>query len=70
MNCRSFVSLSNVVKKINEDLKIEKNSKFNTILFSPSAASFDDFKNFEDRGKYFNFLLKKYKIEKTINAVQ
>ena len=31
-----------------------------TILFSPSAASFDTFKNFEDRGYYFNQLIKKY----------
>ena len=37
------------------------NSKHKTILFSPAAASFDDFKNFEDRGKYFNQLIKKYK---------
>ena len=30
------------------------------ILFSPSAASFDSFKNFEERGKYFNQLIRKY----------
>jgi len=39
---------------------IKKNK---TILFSPSAASFDQFKNFEQRGKFFNnnikYLLKK-----------
>ena len=29
------------------------------ILFSPASASFDDFKNFEDRGKYFNYQLRK-----------
>ena len=42
-------------------LKLKKN-KFirQTILFSPSAASFDTFKNFEDRGSYFNKLIKKY----------
>ena len=34
--------------------------KKKTILFSPAAASFDNFKNFEDRGKYFNKLIKKY----------
>ena len=33
----------------------------NLILFSPSAASFDTFKNFEDRGKYFNKIFKKLK---------
>ena len=31
-----------------------------TILFSPSAASFDSFSNFEDRGQYFNRLIKDY----------
>ena len=31
-----------------------------TILFSPCAASFDSFKNFEDRGLYFNKLVKNY----------
>ena len=38
-----------------------KKEKFikKTILFSPSAASFDNFKNFEDRGFYFNKLVKK-----------
>ena len=30
------------------------------ILFSPSAASFDQFQNFEERGKYFNNIIKKY----------
>ena len=30
------------------------------ILFSPSAASFDQYKNFEDRGRQFNILIKKY----------
>ncbi len=31
-----------------------------TILFSPSAASFDQYKNFEDRGKKFNLLIRRY----------
>ena len=41
---------------------IIKNKKLinQTILFSPCAASFDSFKNFEDRGFYFNKLVKKY----------
>ena len=29
-----------------------KNNKL-TILFSPAAASFDEYKNFEERGKIF-----------------
>jgi UDP-N-acetylmuramoylalanine--D-glutamate ligase len=35
-------------------------SKKNIIFFSPAGASFDSFKNFEDRGNYFNQLVKKY----------
>tara|TARA_Y100001954_G_C15531460_1_gene464349 strand:- start:419 stop:565 length:147 start_codon:yes stop_codon:yes gene_type:complete len=42
-----------------KDVKKDNFSK-KTILFSPAAASFDNFKNFEDRGKYFNELIKKY----------
>ncbi len=42
-------------------LLISKEKKINkTILFSPCAASFDSFKNFEDRGIYFNKLVKDY----------
>jgi UDP-N-acetylmuramoylalanine--D-glutamate ligase len=41
------------------DIK-KKKLKKNIILFSPSGASFDSFKNFEDRGLYFNQLVKKF----------
>ena len=34
--------------------------KKNIIFFSPAGASFDSFKNFEDRGYYFNKIIKKY----------
>ena len=56
---RTFKNLENALQKI---LKIVNNEKIvnQTILFSPSAASFDRFKNFEDRGSYFNQLIKKY----------
>ncbi len=40
--------------------RIKNENKKITILFSPAAASFDQFKNFEERGKYFNNLIKKY----------
>jgi UDP-N-acetylmuramoylalanine--D-glutamate ligase len=40
---------------INKDNSIKK-----TILFSPAASSFDSFKNFEDRGSYFDEIIKKY----------
>jgi len=58
-----------IISKKKKKIK-NKNNLHKTILFSPSAASFDSFKNFEERGDYFNFLLKKLKIEKTINAIQ
>ena len=49
--------LKNTLKLISE---IKNHKTKVTILFSPSAASFDQFKNFEDRGKKFNKLIKEY----------
>jgi len=59
--CRSHSSknLKDVLSKLFSDIKKNKDEK-KTILFSPAAASFDQFKNFEERGRYFNQLLKKY----------
>ena len=34
-----------------------KREKVNTILFSPACSSFDQFKNYEERGNYFKFLV-------------
>ena len=50
--------LKETLQKISKIVKKEKNKI--TILFSPAAASFDQFKNFEHRGEYFNSLIKKY----------
>ncbi len=55
----NFSNLDNALKKIFKLIKKDKIVK-KTILFSPCAASFDSFKNFEDRGFYFNKLVKKY----------
>jgi len=55
----SFTNLKFLIKKVFLDIKNSKNLKHKTILFSPAAASFDGFKNFEERGKYFNNLIKK-----------
>ena len=51
--------LKDILDEIFSDLK-NNNKKKNIILFSPAGASFDSFKNFEDRGKYFNQLIKKF----------
>ena len=60
MRYESFLNLKTLIKKIfldiNEDIKLSHK----TILFSPAAASFDSFKNFEVRGKYFNTLVSKH----------
>ena len=60
MKYDSFINLKNLVKKLFLEIKADKNTIHKTILFSPSAASFDDFKNFEKRGEYFNRIIKKY----------
>ncbi len=56
---KSFVNLKETLKFIFSDIKIQK-SKKNIIFFSPAGASFDSFKDFEDRGYYFNQIIKKY----------
>ena len=56
---KNFDNLKNALKKIFVVIKKDKLTN-KTILFSPCAASFDVFKNFEDRGFYFNKLIKKY----------
>ena len=69
INYEYFDNLKKALKKIILDIKLEKNEKeHKTILFSPSAASFDSFKNFEDRGEKFNKLIKKLNLKKIINA--
>ena len=60
MKYESFLDLKSLVKKLSSEIKVGLNKTNKIILFSPSAASFDNFKNFEERGKYFNQLIKKY----------
>ena len=61
MNYESFLDLKSLIKKLSLEIKTDKRKNHKIILFSPSAASFDNFKNFEKRGEYFNQLVKKYK---------
>lgn len=57
---KSFLNLKSLIAKVFLDIKNENNFIKKTILFSPASASFDSFKNFEERGKYFNKLIKNY----------
>ena len=56
---QKFNNMISAIKKIKIDFKREQMPNEKIILFSPASASFDDFKNFEDRGKYFNYQLRK-----------
>ena len=60
MKYESFFDLKDLIKKIFIDIKLDHKIKHKIILFSPAAASFDSFKNFEERGKYFNKIIDKY----------
>ena len=59
----TFKNLKDAFKKAILEIKNKKNKKKIIILFSPCAASFDTFNNFEERGKYFNYLVKSQKIK-------
>ena len=59
INYQLFDDLKSSIKKVLIDIKKNnKKQKKHIILFSPAAASFDSFINFEDRGNYFNHLIK------------
>ena len=45
---------------IPEAINFINKKKLNILLFSPACSSFDQFKDYEDRGNYFKFLIKKY----------
>ena len=55
---KNLKNLKSILSEIFLNIK-KKKLKKNIILFSPAGASFDSFKNFEDRGLYFNKLIKK-----------
>jgi len=59
LKVKCFKNLQETLKVIFSEINSQK-SKKNIVFFSPAGASFDSFKNFEDRGLYFNKLVKKY----------
>ena len=58
-----FKKLEEAIKQVEIDIRNEKKLKKINLIFSPCAASFDSFKNFEERGKYFNYLIDHYKVK-------
>ena len=56
---KNYKNLQDAVKNVFSIIKKKRSVNY-TILFSPCAASFDSFKNFEDRGLYFNRLVKRF----------
>ena len=58
MVVKKLANLKSVIKETFKDIK--KNSNQSTILFAPACASYDQYKNFEERGKQFNMLIKRY----------
>ena len=60
----TFENLKQLIKKIFFDINKDRKKNNKVILFSPAAASFDNFKNFEERGKYFNNLIKTFNYAK------
>ena len=61
VNFRLCGTLKNAVTQVFKDSKNITNKKI-TILLSPASASYDQFKNFEERGNYFkSLIIKKFK---------
>jgi len=54
-------NMKNAVNNIYKDIRVNGNSE-KIILLSPAAASFDQYKNFENRGIYFKkLIMRKFK---------
>jgi len=62
MTVFKFEKLNEIIKKIFNDIK--DNSKKITVLFAPGCTSFDQYKNFEERGIHFIKLINQYSDKK------
>ena len=58
LKVKKYKTLNETLRAIFLEIK-DQEIKKNIIFFSPAGASFDSFKNFEDRGDYFNKIVKK-----------
>ena len=60
---KKYLVCKTLVVAIHSAFKDAKRNNFknSTILLSPAAASFDQFRNFEDRGNLFKQIVKKIK---------
>ena len=58
INVLKFKTLKQIVLNISEELK--NNHEKVTILFAPACTSYDQYQNFEERGKHFVELANKY----------
>lgn len=59
LDCKSSITIEKALQDIIKDLFLLK-KKQATILLSPASASYDQFKNFVERGNYFKNLTLKY----------
>ena len=59
LKVKKYKTLNETLRTILLEIKNQEIKK-NIIFFSPAGASFDSFKNFEDRGHFFNRIIKKY----------
>ena len=59
INFHKCKNLEEVICKIFTKIDFKTDKK--TILFAPACTSFDEYKNFEERGRHFTFLIKKFK---------
>ena len=54
----NVIEIEDFKEAVNMSLKCANTGS--TVLLSPACSSFDQFKNFEERGRQFNMLIKRY----------